>query len=257
MEVIILSIIAGVVGTGTGGLIASFLGNTSDRMTSALLSFASGVMIAIVCFGLIPEALLISGLEVCIVGILLGVLVVLGLNRAVDKFTGAPAPIHETPEELYHQSPVIRQKGLLKSGFIMLMAIGLHNIPEGLAIGSGGSYNLTLGLALAVMIALHNIPEGMAIATPLIAGGLSRSRAVFLTTISGAPTIIGALLGMLLGEISPTAIALSLSGAGGAMLYVVFGEIIPQSVVLNKNRTPTMIALAGIVIGMVITLGGF
>jgi ZIP family zinc transporter len=179
------------------------------------------------------------------------------LNKLVDRLTklkGDKLKIHSSPVELYHEHPLLEQKvDYLKSGILMFAAIGLHNIPEGMAIGSGSSHDVQLGLLLAVIIALHNIPEGMAIASPLVAGGMKHRTIILLTALSGAPTVIGGIIGALLGAISDTIIALSLSAAGGAMLYVVFGEIIPQSIIMIKNRLVTLSALFGIIIGLVMT----
>jgi len=110
-----------------------------------------------------------------------------------------------------------------------------------------------LGVLLACMIAAHNIPEGMAIASPLLAGGLKRWKVIFLTALSGTPTLLGGILGMIIGNISDFAIAISLAAAGGAMLYIVFCEIIPQSIVMTKDRMTSMIVLLGIIVGLIVT----
>jgi ZIP family zinc transporter len=115
------------------------------------------------------------------------------------------------------------------------------------------SHNLRLGLLLAIMIAVHNIPEGMAIAAPLLAGGVKHRKVFFLTALSGAPTLLGGAIGLLIGGISYTAIALSLSAAGGAMLYIVFAEMIPQSIVMTKDRKASIVALFGTLVGLIIT----
>lgn len=256
MQIIIFSALAGIFGTGAGGLISILIGKRSPSMTCWMLSFAGGVMTSIVCFGLIPEAIEHSGVIISVLGIILGILIIMALNRLVDAITEKnheKLKIHNTPEELYHEKPMLEnQKGLLHSGIIMLVAIGLHNLPEGIAIGAGGTHNVELGTLIAIMIALHNIPEGMAIAAPLLTGGINKGLVLFLTAFSGSPTLIGGLIGVLIGNISDTAIALSLSAAGGAMLYVVFGEIIPQSVVMTKDRTPALVTLFGIIIGLVV-----
>ena len=83
---------------------------------------------------------------------------------------------------------------------------------------------------MAIVIGLHNIPEGMAVAVPLISGGMPKWKAVVITAITGAPTIIGALMGYYIGVLGPVALALALSFASGAMLYVVFAELIPESI---------------------------
>ena len=256
---LMFSAIAGICGTGLGGLTSVVLfKRSSENMVCWMLSFAAGVMISIVCFGLVPEAFALAGIAVSISGLLLGIIVTMALNRFVDKITFTKdenLKIHSTHEELYHENQIIKNRAkMLRSGLLVFVAIALHNIPEGLAIGAGGSHNFQLGLLLAVMIALHNIPEGMAIAAPLLAGGINRGKVIFLTALSGSPTLLGGFIGILIGRISDFAIAMSLSAAGGAMLYVVFGEIMPQSIVMTKNRTASIVTLFGIIVGLLVTL---
>ena len=273
-QMLLFSAIAGIAGTGLGGLLSTVLfKKSSETMTCWMLSFAGGVMTSIVCFGLVPEAFDLAGIFISLLGLILGIVIIMGLSRIVDKITeikGEELKIHHTHEQLYHESRIIHdhhshgqyyhenrilhdRRRMLRSGMLMLMAIGLHNIPEGMAIGAGGSHDFHLGALLALMIALHNIPEGMAIAAPLLAGGVNKSKVVFLTSLSGAPTLLGGLIGMLIGSISDTSIAISLAAAGGAMLYIVFGEIIPQSIVMTKNRTASIVTLLGIIIGLIVT----
>ena len=260
MQVILFSAIAGIFGMGFGGFISvTLLKRSSENMMCWMLSFAAGIMVSIVCFGLVPEAVEITGIIPSICGLIFGIVVIMFLNRVVDKITetkngdGEKHKLHYTHEELYHESRIIQNRSkMLHSGMIMLIAIALHNIPEGIAIGAGGSYDFQLGALLAIMIALHNIPEGMAIAAPLLAGGINRWKVVFLTSLSGAPTLLGGLIGIMIGSISTFTVAIALSAAGGAMLYVVFGEIIPQAVVMTKNRTATLVVLLGMIVGLLI-----
>ncbi|MCL2634910.1 MAG: ZIP family metal transporter [Oscillospiraceae bacterium] len=259
MQIVWFGIGAGVLAMGFGGMISAMLMKRSnERMTCWLLSFAAGIMTSIVCFGLMPKAIELSGAFTSVLGLIIGIVAIMILNRIVDKITESESEklkVHHTHEELYHQVNIIKNRSkMLRSGIIMITAIGLHNIPEGIAIGAGGSHDYNLGMIIAVMIALHNIPEGMAITTPLLAGGVSRWKAVLWTTLCGATTVIGSLIGVLIGSVSDFAIALSLSAAGGAMLYVVFGEIIPQSVVMTKTRAAPLITLFGIIIGLVIAM---
>jgi len=258
IQIIIYSAVAGICGMGLGGLIAAILlKKPSDKMICWLLSFAAGVMVSIVCFGLIPEAFDLAGITVLVTGLVLGIVIVMGLNFLVDKITTASKEsidIHTTHEELFHESQLINNPArLLRSGIIILLAISLHNIPEGIAIGAGGSYSFQLGALLALMIAFHNIPEGMAVAAPLLAGGIGKFKVILLTALSGATTLVGGLIGILIGSISDVAIAMSLSAAGGAMLYIVYGEIIPQSVIMTKNRMASIITLFGVITGFIVT----
>ena len=256
MEIILFSAFAGIFGTGLGGTISVIIGKRSPSVTCAMLSFAGGVMISIVCFGLIPEAIELSNTIISVLGIVLGIIVTMTLNRLVDAISEKnqeKLKAHHTPEELYHEKPILNDRRVfLRSGIIMLIAIGLHNLPEGIAIGAGGSLDIELGILLSLMIALHNIPEGMAIAAPLLIGGINKGLIIFLTAVSGAPTLIGGIIGLLIGNISDTAIAVSLAAAGGAMVYVVFGEIIPQAIIMTKNRMPAIITLFGIIVGLLV-----
>ena len=266
LEIILLSMIAGVGGMGSGGLLSVIIGKKSNTMMSYLLSFAGGVMVSVVCFGLVPEAMEIAeeagamGFAVAVAGLVGGIVVVMGLNRLIDKMTASglskeERKVHETLEDLHHASPLLqKKKSLLRSGILMLSVIALHNIPEGMAIGAGGTHDSDFGIALAIIIALHTIPEGMAVAAPLLAGGWKKGKIVFWTALAGATTLVGGVIGVLLGSISEVAIAASLAAAGGAMLYVVFGEIIPQSIMMTKNRKATIVTLFGILVGLGVTL---
>jgi len=260
LTIILLSVLAGVVGMGLGSIITAIFGSRTERTISVFLSFAGGVMLAIVLLELIPEAIEYGGVITAIVGLILGVLVVLGLNRLIDKVTRARQKkkqhanneLHDNYEEFFHADELLAKRGsMLRAGMVILFAIALHNIPEGLAMGAAGQYEIALGITIGLLIALHNIPEGMAISAPLISGGLSKAKTILLTMAAGATTVIGAVLGVLIGGISSFALALSLAVAGGAMLYVVFGEIFPQTIVTNKDRIPAISALAGIVVAII------
>jgi len=257
MGIVIMSLIAGTVGTGLGGLFTAVSNVRTDKATSIFLSFAGGVMTSIVFFELIPDALEHSGVAVLIVGLVCGIVLVLLLNFLIDIFSSKkhrPTQPHETLAEFYHEPPTNRlTKPLIRSGMLMFFVIGLHNIPEGLAIGAAGGHDVHLGYTLALMIGLHNVPEGIAISAPLIAGGYNKWKAIVLTLIAGASTVIGTLIGVLSAGTSEIAFAFSFSIAGGAMLYVVFGEIIPQSLSLRNDRIPTVVLLVGIVIGFLLT----
>ena len=258
IQIILFSAIAGIGGMGLGGFISAvLLKKPSENMICWLLSFAAGVMVSIVCFGLVPESFEIAGLAVSLFGLVLGIVIVMALNRVVDVITAkkdTAKNVHETHEELYHQSPLLKnQKKMLRSGIVMLIAIALHNVPEGMAIGAGGVYDYNLGFLLAIMIAVHNLPEGMAIAAPLLTGGVNKWKVVLLTSLAGATTLLGGIIGLLIGSISDFAIAVSISAAGGAMLYIVFGEIMPQSIIMTKNRLASIVTLFGVIIGLLAT----
>lgn len=257
MNVLMMALFAGVVGMGAGGIITALFGSKTDKMISIFLSFAGGVMVSIVFLELLPEAIEYANMLTAVLGLVIGALLVLLLNNIVDQISDKnkkKAELHENYAEFFHASELIqKRKSMVRSGMIMLFAIALHNIPEGLALGAAGQSDEALGLTLAILIGLHNIPEGMAISAPLISGGVSKFKTIMLAVLAGSTTMIGAGLGILIGGVSDYAKALSFAIAGGAMLYVVLGEMLPQSIVTNKDRVPTIFALVGIIVGTLLT----
>ena len=264
--------LAGVGGTGLGGLIGALLQKDSKRTVSLLLSFAAGVMLSVVCFDLVTEAIETNtGVAVVVGSIAFGVAITYLLNHLIDRKTNPEVPhidenhpktaddldelIHSDHLE-HHYARNDNKLSLFVAGIVMACAIALHNVPEGMTIGASYASNDgvmgSAALILAVLIGLHNIPEGMAVSVPLISGGMGRVKAVLITAASGIPTILGALLGYLLGEIGPLGLTISLGFASGAMLYVVFGEILPQSILMYHSKLPAFSAIAGILVGILI-----
>ena len=132
-------------------------------------------------------------------------------------------------------------------------AVALHNVPVGMAIGAtfaGTAHGGGGGVLAALIIGLHNIPEGMSIATPLLAGGGRPAGAIGIAALSGLPTILGALAGYGAGEMNPLLLAVSLSFAAGAMLYVIFGELLPESEQLWQSRLSGLSTMLGMLLGM-------
>ncbi len=257
MEIIFISIIAGVVGTGLGGFITSLFTFNDNKIISSLLAFAGGVMASIVFFEIIPEAINHANFTITIVGTVVGIIAVMLINNYIDKRSNkqkSNSALHESFAEFYHKGALTpKQKNLFNVGILMFLSIAFHGLPEGLIIGAAGAHNIALSITIAIMLGLHNIPEGMAVAAPLISGGLSKPKAVILSILAGCPAVFGALIGLFLGNLSNLALALSFSISGGAMLYVVFGELLPQSSYLSKDRIPTIVLLFGILLGLFIT----
>ena len=235
---LITTFIAGVVGTGLGGLIGAMLQKDSNRTVSLLLSFAGGVMLSVVCFDLVVEA----------------------IDTQIDS--NHPATADDLDELIHsdhfeqHYANNDNRFSLFIAGVVMACAIALHNVPEGMTIGASYASNDgvmgSAALILAILIGLHNIPEGMAVSVPLISGGMPKWKAVLITASSGIPTILGALLGYLLGEIGALGLAMSLGFASGAMLYVVFGEILPQAILMYHSKLPAFSTITGMLVGLFI-----
>lgn len=279
LTVTLMTLIAGVGGTGLGGILGALVRTESNRIVSLLLSATSGVMISIVCFELMVESLEAAqsvfsdgAVFVVCIAVLVGMAVVFLLNWLIDKRTEGEVPhtasslhpkTHDNIDELSHIDHYNQhlkehapKRELWDAGVVIACAIALHNIPEGMSIGA--SYNIdteggmSMALILAVLIGLHNIPEGMAVSVPLVAGGMKRIKAALLTAASGAPVVLGAWLGYWIGDIGAIGLAASLGFASGAMLYVVFGEIIPQAVLMYRSKVPAFFVIIGMLIGMII-----
>lgn len=239
LKIALLGLVSGLAGTGIGGLSAFFVTKTSSRILSTILEFSAGLMTAVVCFELLPEAFKLGGTFYTFAGVLFGIVVVIAIE-AVMKHSSRLGGSSST--------------GLLKAGVLMSIAIALHNFPEGFAVGSGFEASASLGLTITVAIIIHDIPEGIAMAVPMRAGGFSKSKAFIITLLSGVPMCFGALLGAALGEISNLLTASCLGFAGGAMLYIIYGELVPESKKLYLGRLSSLGNVLGILCGIIVSL---
>lgn len=282
LAIIIITLVSGVIGTGIGGVIGAVLRRDSSKIVSLLLSFAAGIMLAVVCFDLMSEPIEMmkeGSLPyytpfIVAAAVVAGYAVVWLLNFIIDKRTNHEVKhIDETHpatadnlDELIHSNHYETHKksnsNLFVAGIVMLSAIALHNLPEGMVIGASYSAidNLTAnlfsgsGFIMAVVIGLHNIPEGMAVSVPLISGGMGKVKAILLTALSGLPTVLGALLGYALGGINSVMLVISLGFASGAMLYVVFGELLPEAILMWKSKLPALAVFVGVICGFLLVM---
>lgn len=213
LKTTIMGLFFGTFGTTLGGILGVFIKRKSNKFLSFILSFASGLMMAVVCFDLIPEALEISNIFFVIVGILMGIIAMIFCDLLVENKFSQKNSIEN------------QENSLLKTGMIVSIGLAIHNFPEGLAIGSGFEASMRLGLSLAVAICLHDIPEGISMAIPMKNGGMKKSKVIYYVLLSGITTGIGAFCGAIIGSISEQIIAICLSFAAGAMLYIVSRRI--------------------------------
>lgn len=229
-------LIFGMIGTTLGGIIGAFLNVNSKKFLSFILEFAAGLMTAVICFDLIPEALNITNISTCIIGIFIGISTMILCDKFVNKYC--------------KNNSSLSQNHMLKTGIIIAIGLAVHNFPEGLAIGAGFEASTVLGFKLAIAIALHDVPEGVSIAVPLKNSGSSKKKCILITTLSGLTTGIGAFCGAIFGNISNTLIGISLAFAAGAMLYIVSCELIPESKNLYKGRFASLGNILGIIVGI-------
>lgn len=222
-------------GTSLGGVLAVTFRKSSQVMLSIIMGIAGGLMLSVVTFDLIPEAILMGGMKKTFIGIFIGVAFVTALDI------------------LMPETSLVKKYGTqLKTALLLGIGLAAHNFPEGLAIGSGFMGGKTLGFELLLVIGLHDIPEGAAVASPLMMSTLSKGKIVLLTFLTAIPTSLGAYVGAVLGDISTTFTTICLGFAGGTMLYIVCGELIPESKDLSKGAFSTIAIILGVIFGMLI-----
>lgn len=248
LEMVGLSALAGLA-TSLGALIVIIVGRPKARLLSGMLGFAGGIMLAIASLELLPEALELGSLGSTLAGFAAGA----GLMALLDV---SMPHIHmgagKCEEDFAPGNGSRMDPDLLKLGWFIALGIGLHNLPEGLAIGAGYFSSPALGMAIVIGLAFHNVPEGMVTACPLLLGGMSPWRILGLTALVGMMTPLGTLLGALVFRMSPELVASALAFAAGAMVYIVSDELIPQS-----HRYHSHTANLGLLLGfgLVLLLG--
>ena len=238
---------AGFVATTLGALPALVLRSIPQKLEDSMLGFAAGMMLAASAFSLLLPGLAAGeeilgnvqlGAGIVVFGMVLGVLLMLGL----DEFT---------PHE--HESAGTFGPGhqFCARVWLVVFAIALHNLPEGMAVGVGFSQgDMSVGLPLATAIAIQDIPEGLAVALAVRYAGFSAMTAVLISALSGLLEPIGAVLGMGLSTGHLIAYPIGLGLAAGAMIFVVSHEIIPET---HRNGHQTM-ATVGLVAGFALMM---
>ncbi|MBQ3530209.1 MAG: ZIP family metal transporter [Oscillospiraceae bacterium] len=231
-------------GVGGATVFGSLLGfafkKISHKFSDIVLAFAAGVMLAAAVLGLIVPSLEYGdkwALPVTVIGIFCGALCLNFLDRLVPhlhRLSGVDQ------EEHPHQS------NQLNKVLLFVMAIAIHNLPEGIAAGVGfGTGNTGEAMTIALGIALQNIPEGMVIIAPMLAAGMKPGRTFVIALFTGIVEVFGALLGYFAVSISSTILPFALAFAGGTMLYVISDEMIPETHAHGVERGATYSLLAG------------
>ncbi|KFX69150.1 membrane protein [Pseudomonas taeanensis MS-3] len=232
---------AGFAATAFGAVLAIGLRSISTRTQDSMLGFAAGMMLAASSFSLILPGLeaaqsitgsSLLGAGTVVVGLGLGVLLMLGLDRF-------------TPHEHASTGPCGPDCERINRVWLFVFAITLHNLPEGMAIGVGfAAGDLSVGIPLASAIAIQDIPEGLAVALALRTTGLSALSAGLIAVATGLMEPVGALVGVGISSGFAIAYPVSLGLAAGAMLFVVSHEIIPETH-RNGHQTPATLGLMG------------
>jgi len=223
--------------TGVGALPVLFTTKVSDQLMDALLGFAAGVMLAATAFSLIVPAIELGGIWPAVLGIFIGALFLAALDRWLPHthlIKGAEGPSSN-----------------LRRVWLLIIAITMHNFPEGLAVGVGfGSGHLGEAIALMIAIGLQNMPEGLAVALPLVREKWPRGKALLYAFGSGLAEPLAGILGVVAVTLMRPLLPWGLAFAAGAMLYVVSDEIIPET----HRRGFELEGTWGVIIGFLVMM---
>jgi ZIP family zinc transporter len=266
-QILIIAALSGIIGTGIGGAVGTLLRPRTDTGAGITLAFASGIMTGLVFFSIVPESLELAGIPVFVIALLAGGAAAFVSNRALDLSSGTP---HSHMPDIHphgtgggggeeggsvcagggdagHRNFAKSKTGKGNTAFILAAAIALHNLPEGLALGSGAELDIKLGIVWGILIALHNIPIGFAIGIASVTEGKSRLIGILSAVASGIPMVVGATIGALIGDAGEIFLGAVFAFSGGALLYVDFCEIIPQVIRGGKNIRTGFFILLGII----------
>ena len=247
MDLVLLTALGVGGATIIGALIGFAFKNISHKFSDIILSFAAGVMLAAAVLGLIipsveygtkygtPLALFIT-----VSGIFVGALCLNLIDKLVPHLHALAGVESED-----------HVNGGLSKVLLFVMAIAIHNLPEGIAAGVGfGSGDTSGALIIAGGIALQNIPEGMVIIAPMLAAGVSKKRTLLIAALTGIVEVVGTLIGYFAVSISTIILPFALAFAGGTMLYVISDEMIPETHAHGAQRGATYALLGGFALMM-------
>lgn len=239
-----ISCIIGALGTGLGSALSFLVSGRQKNLPALLMGISGGIMLAVVFFDILPEAVLATDTLTMICGLAVGMLFVLLLSMLI------PGQRVEAGD-LFSER---RRSSLKKMGILLCAGIAIHNFPEGVAVGSGMNLPGNFGWELLLLIFLHDIPEGMAMSLPLRLADIKKWKILLLGLIVGSPTALGTLVGGYLGSISQWIVGGCLGFAGGAMLYLTVTEMIPETVRLKDRKTAVIALILGIAAGAAMVL---
>ena len=238
MELVLLTALGVGGATALGSVIGFIFKKISHKFSDIVLSFAAGVMLAAAIIGLIIPSLEYggkSGIILTVAGIFMGALFLNVIDKVVPH-------LHKLVGDDIEQ----HKKSDLNRVLLFVVAIAIHNLPEGIAAGVGfGAGNTERALIIAGGIALQNIPEGMVIIAPMLSAGISPKKTFISALITGAVEVIGTLIGYFAVSIAEAILPFALAFAGGTMLYVISDEMIPETHAHGSERGATYALLVG------------
>ncbi|MDE6101019.1 MAG: zinc transporter ZupT [Paramuribaculum sp.] len=247
-----LTLIAGL-STGIGSLMAFYSSRTNKKFLSWALGLSAGVMVYISFMELLPESM--GDIQKTYSGKLGEIIVLFSFFAGVALIALIDwlIPEDENPHEVMGVESMRRDgndRRLHRTAFMLALAIGIHNFPEGIATFIAGLEGLSMALPVVVAIAIHNIPEGIAVSVPIYHAVGDRRKALKFSLVSGLAEPVGAVFAALfiLPFWSPSVNAILMSAVAGIMVYISFDELLPGSERFGHHH----MAMVGVVSGMVI-----
>ncbi len=244
MELVLMTAIGVGGATIIGALIGFAFKKISHQFSDIVLSFAAGVMLAAAILGLIMPSVEYGGklgLLVTITGIFAGSIFLNLIDKLVPHM-----------HRLVGVETNDKNNTNLSKVLLFVMAIAIHNLPEGIAAGVGfGSGNTSRALMIAGGIALQNIPEGMVIIGPMLAIGVTPKKTFVCAMITGLVEVVGTLIGYFAVSVASFILPFALAFAGGTMLYVISDEMIPETHAHGNERGATYALLVGFCIMLI------
>ena len=232
----LLTILAGL-STMLGTILIFVKIKNEDKIIAGSLSFASGVMISVSIFDLVPESISMLSESFSGLGVIIVTFLFIMLGIIISSFIDNKLPSN------YNNTP------LYKVGIISMIAIILHNIPEGVATFISSTKDISLGLSLAIAIAMHNIPEGISISVPIYYSTGSKKKALLYTFISGLSEPFGAIIAylFLMPFINNIILGILFSLIAGIMIRISFVELLPSSNSYNENLITKLFFIIGVI----------
>ena len=244
MDIVLLTALCVGGATVIGAVIGFVFKNVSHKFSDIVLSFAAGVMLAAAVLGLIIPSLEYGGkygILITVAGIFVGAVCLNLIDKLVPhlhNFAGVEPESHNNAN--------------LSKVLLFVLAIAIHNLPEGIAAGvSFGSGDTTQALVIAGGIALQNIPEGMVIIAPMLAAGIRPRKTFVIALMTGLVEVVGTLIGFFAVSVSAAILPFALAFAGGTMLYVISDEMIPETHAHGSERGATYALLVGFCIMLI------
>lgn len=248
-----LTVFAGL-STGVGSVMAFFSKKFNPRFLAATLGFSAGVMIYVSLVEIMvkaKESLVVAhgdktGNIYTVIAFFAGIAMIAVIDKLIPSFENP----HEIKNIEARNLDEASKSKLLRMGLFSALAIGIHNFPEGLATFMGAISDPTLGISIAVAIAIHNIPEGIAVSVPVYYATKSRSKAFWLSFVSGLAEPIGALLGyfILRSVFNDSTFGVIFAGVAGIMVYISLDELLPTAEEYGEHH----IAIGGLIAGMAV-----